>query len=149
MGFDLRRYQNVTFVGKIQVGVMNRTILATGAILGLLAVALGALGAHGLKEAIPPPALESFRTGVTYQMYHALFLLVLGGMKGLGAGSRKAIFYLILGGVVCFSFSIYALTTGPLAGLDFSFIGWVTPVGGLLLIGGWALLLYRVFTSLA
>jgi uncharacterized membrane protein YgdD (TMEM256/DUF423 family) len=127
---------------------MNRTIVATGAILGLLAVVLGALGAHALKTVLTPSALESFRTGVSYQMYHALFLLVLGSMNRLDDSSKKGIFYLILGGVVCFSFSIYALTTGPLAGLDFSSMGWITPAGGALLIAGWGLLLYRVFKFL-
>ena len=128
---------------------MNRTIMATGAILGLIAVVLGALGAHALKTTLSASALDSFRTGVTYQMYHALFLLILGGLNGLEEGVKKSIFYLILGGVVCFSFSIYALTTGPLAGLDFTGIAWITPLGGVLLISGWALLLYRVFKSLA
>ena len=128
---------------------MNRTILGTGAILGLLAVVLGALGAHALKTALAPSALDSFRTGVSYQMYHALFLLVLGSMPGLAEGEKKGIFYLILAGVVCFSLSIYALTTGPLADLDLSSLAWITPLGGLLLITGWGLLLYRVFKSLA
>ena len=127
---------------------MNRTILVVGAILGLLAVILGALGSHVLKTALSDATLDSFRTGVAYQMYHALFLLILGSMRGLEAGAKKMVFYLVLGGIFCFSFSIYALTTGPLAGLDFSPIGWITPLGGLLLISGWALLLYRVFKFL-
>ena len=127
---------------------MNRTILASGTILGLVGVVLGALGAHALKSMLTASALESFRTGVTYQMYHALFLLVLGSINGLDKSLKKPIFYLILTGVLCFSFSIYALTTGPLAGLDFSAIAWLTPVGGVLLICGWGLMLYRVFKSL-
>jgi uncharacterized membrane protein YgdD (TMEM256/DUF423 family) len=124
---------------------MNKTILGTGAFLGFLAVVLGALGAHTLKTVLTEATLESFKTGVAYQMYHALFLLFLGSTSRLEDRVKKPVFFLILAGVICFSFSIYALTTGPLAGLDFSSIGWITPVGGLLLISGWLLLLYRVF----
>ncbi|MDX1333300.1 MAG: DUF423 domain-containing protein, partial [Robiginitalea sp.] len=125
------------------------TILATGALFGFLAVVLGALGAHSLKTVLSETALESFRTGVSYQMYHALFLLFLGSTTRLGDRVKKPVYFLILAGVLCFSGSIYALTTGPLAGLDFSPIGWITPVGGVLLIGGWLLLLYRVFRPVA
>ncbi len=128
---------------------MNKTILVTGAVLGLLAVVLGALGAHALKGVLPVDALESFRTGVAYQMYHALFLLFLGSTGHLAVRVKKQIYALVLGGVLCFSFSIYALTTGPLAGLDFTPVGWITPLGGILLIAGWGLLLYRVIRPLA
>jgi uncharacterized membrane protein YgdD (TMEM256/DUF423 family) len=128
---------------------MNKTILATGVLFGLLAVVLGALGAHSLKTVLSETALESFRTGVAYQMYHALFLLFLGSTTRLEDRVKKPVYFLILAGVLCFSCSIYALTTGPLAGLDFSPIGWITPVGGVLLIGGWLLLLYRVFRPVA
>ena len=124
---------------------MNKTILATGALFGLLAVVLGALGAHALKDVLPPSSLESFRTGVAYQMYHALLLLFLGGTSFFRDREKKPVYFLILAGVLCFSFSIYGLTTGPLAGLDFSPVAWITPLGGILLISGWLLLLYRVF----
>lgn len=124
---------------------MNKTILATGAIFGLLAVILGALGAHALKADLGNAALESYRTGVAYQMYHALFLLFLGGTPYLKEREKKPVYFLVLAGVCCFSFSIYGLTTGPLAGLDFGPVAWVTPVGGALLISAWVLLLYRVF----
>lgn len=127
---------------------MNKTIVGTGAILGMLAVILGALGAHALKTQLPEGALSSFKTGVAYQMYHALFLIILGSMNALTARTKRIVFYLIAGGVFCFSFSIYALTTGPLAGMDFSAIGWITPVGGMLLIGGWGLFFYRVLRGL-
>lgn len=124
---------------------MNKTIIGTAAALGLTGVALGALGAHALREQLEPDALESFQTGVRYQMYHALFLLFLGLGRNLGEQTRKWIFRLILGGTLCFSFSIYLLSTSGVTGWDFSAVGWVTPVGGLLLLLGWGLLLYRVF----
>ena len=124
---------------------MNKTILGTGAFFGFLAVVLGALGAHALKALLSAEALESFRTGVSYQMYHALFLLFLGSTTRVADRIKRVLYFLVLAGILCFSFSIYALTTGPLAGLDFSPIGWITPVGGILLISSWLLLLYRVF----
>lgn len=124
---------------------MNKTILATGALFGMLAVILGALGAHALKTILNDTSLESFRTGVAYQMYHALFLLFLGSTSYLKDREKRPVYFLILSGILCFSFSIYGLTAGPLAGMDFRSFAWVTPVGGVLLISGWLLLLYRVF----
>lgn len=127
---------------------MNKTIVVTGALLGMLAVILGAFGAHSLKAQLPEATLDSYQTGVTYLMYHALFLIILGSMDVLRAQAKRLVFYLVATGVCVFSFSIFALTTGPLAGLDFSPIGWITPIGGLLLISGWAVFGYRVFRAL-
>ncbi len=127
---------------------MNKTILATGALFGFLAVILGALGSHSLKAVLSNDSLESFGTGVAYQMYHALFLLFLGSTNYLKDREKRPVYLLILSGVLCFSFSIYGLTTGPLAGLDFSSVAWVTPLGGALLISGWLLMLYRVFSPM-
>lgn len=127
---------------------MNKTILATGALFGFLAVILGALGAHSLKAVLSNDSLESFGTGVAYQMYHALFLLFLGSTNYLKDREKRPVYLLILSGVLCFSFSIYGLTTGPLAGLDFSSVAWATPLGGALLISGWLLMLYRVFSPM-
>ena len=59
---------------------MNKTILLTATIFGLLAIILGAFGAHGLEKVVEQSALDSFETGVRYQMYHALFLLLLGNV---------------------------------------------------------------------
>ena len=127
---------------------MNKAILGTGTLFGLLAVILGAFGAHYLKVRLPADTLDSYQTGVTYLMYHALFLLILGSMTSLQTGEKRTVFYLVASGVFFFSFSILALTTAPLAGLDLSSIGWVTPIGGVLLIAGWAVFGYRVFRGL-
>lgn len=126
---------------------MNKTIWAVGAFFGLTAVALGALGSHALRESLPGTALESFQTGVQYQMYHALFLLVLGSQKWMDGRHLKLVFGLITAGVVCFSFSIYALSTEAVTGLDFGGIALVTPLGGGLLLAGWGWVLYRALTS--
>jgi uncharacterized membrane protein YgdD (TMEM256/DUF423 family) len=122
---------------------MNKTMIGAGAALGLLAVMLGALGAHALRDLLAPDSLESYQTGVQYQMYHALFLLFLGLHAKLPRRERLIAFRLVAVGVLCFSGSIYALSTAALTGLDFTPVAWVTPLGGLFLIAGWAWLLYR------
>lgn len=119
---------------------MNKTIFLTGILFGILAILLGAFGAHGLEEKLSADAIQTFETGVKYQMYHALFLLVLGSLKQLPETNKKWIFYLVIVGVILFSFSIYFLATNVLTGFDFKTIGFVTPIGGLLLIMAWALL---------
>ena len=115
--------------------------MATGAIFGILAVILGAFGAHALKKVLDLQQLNTFETGVRYQMYHALFLLFLGLVPGIAERKKKAIFYLVVVGVVLFSGSIYLLATNNLTSFNFNVIGFVTPIGGLLLIIGWSLLL--------
>jgi uncharacterized membrane protein YgdD (TMEM256/DUF423 family) len=124
---------------------MNKTIVGTSALLGMLAVIFGALGAHSLKTWLTPEALNSFRTGVEYQMYHALFLLYISESKLLTKRFKKEIFTVILTGVFCFSGSIYLLTTSEITGINFKPFAWITPIGGVFLILGWALLGFRVF----
>lgn len=120
---------------------MNRTILITAAIFGIVAIALGAFAAHGLKEVLSTEALQTFETGVRYQMYHAIMLLFVGGTSFLNAKSKDIIFYLVLIGVVFFSGSIYGLSTMDVTGINFKSVGFITPIGGLLLISAWALML--------
>ncbi len=123
---------------------MNKTILATGLLFGMLAVVLGAFGAHALKKALTPEALNTFETGVKYQMYHALFLLVLSVITIVPENTKKVVFYLIVIGMILFSFSIYLLATNKLTGVDFRKIGFITPIGGTLLILGWGYLLFSL-----
>ncbi len=127
---------------------MNRTILVTGIFFGTLAVMLGAFAAHGLGKLVAADAMQTFDVGVKYQMYHALFLLVLGSMEQLSERSKKVVFYFIIVGTVLFSFSIYLLATNSLTDFDFKTIGFVTPIGGTLLILGWIILGYRIFRQL-
>lgn len=126
---------------------MKRTLLLTGSILGLTAVILGAFGAHGLKESLTPEAINSFETGVRYQMYHAFLLLLIGAALPLTLKAQKSAFYLILSGVLLFSGSIYLLTTKPITGIDISTIAWITPIGGALLISAWILITYNFIKS--
>ena len=120
---------------------MNKKIIITAGVFGLLSVVLGAFGAHGLKSIISIESLQSFETGVRYQMYHALLLLIVGSNSNLTAKIKNTIFYLILIGIVLFSGSIYGLATNELTSFDFKSMAFITPVGGLLLILSWLVLL--------
>lgn len=122
---------------------MDKKIISTGAILGMIAIILGAFGAHALKKVLSIEQLITFETGVRYQMYHALFLLFIGMMDMLSQKAKKTIYYLVLTGVILFSGSIYLLATNDLTSFDFKVIGFVTPIGGLLLILAWGVLLYN------
>ncbi|RKS12991.1 DUF423 domain-containing protein [Flavobacterium sp. 120] len=126
---------------------MDKRILSTGAILGMIAIILGAFGAHALKKVLSIEQLSTFETGVRYQMYHALFLLFFGLMKGIPQKTKKAIYFLVLFGVILFSGSIYLLATNDLTSFDFKIIGFVTPIGGLLLILGWGVLLMNIMNK--
>jgi uncharacterized membrane protein YgdD (TMEM256/DUF423 family) len=122
---------------------MDKKIISTGAILGMIAIILGAFGAHALKKVLSVEQLSTFETGVRYQMYHALFLLFIGMIGILSQKAKKTIYYLVLTGVIFFSGSIYLLATNSLTPFDFKVIGFVTPIGGLLLILAWGVLLYN------
>jgi uncharacterized membrane protein YgdD (TMEM256/DUF423 family) len=126
---------------------MDKKILSTGAILGMIAIILGAFGAHALKKVLSIEQLSTFETGVRYQMYHALFLLFLGLLKDVPQKTKKAIYFLVLFGVILFSGSIYLLATNDLTSFDFKIIGFVTPIGGLLLILGWGVLLLNIMNK--
>jgi uncharacterized membrane protein YgdD (TMEM256/DUF423 family) len=120
---------------------MKRTIFITATFLGMLAIILGAFAAHGLKTLIPVESQHTFETGVRYQMYHAFFLLIIGNLKFITEKGKRTIFYLVIIGLVFFSGSIYGLATNSLTSFDFKSIGFITPVGGLLLIIAWFVLL--------
>ncbi len=124
---------------------MNKTIFCTGVFFGLLAVVIGAFGAHGLGSLVSVGEVDTFKTGVTYQMYHALFLLILASVRSISEENKKLVYYFIISGIVLFSFSIYLLATNSLTGFDFRAIGFITPIGGVLLILGWLLLGYRAY----
>jgi uncharacterized membrane protein YgdD (TMEM256/DUF423 family) len=123
---------------------MDKKILSTGAILGMIAIILGAFGAHALKKVLSIEQLSTFETGVRYQMYHALFLLFIGLMKNISLKAKKTIYFLVLFGILLFSGSIYLLATNDLTTFDFKVIGFVTPIGGLLLIVAWVVLFINI-----
>jgi len=120
-----------------------RAFLVLGAVLALLGVALGAFGAHGLRERVSAGDLEIFETGVRYQMYHALALLAVAWVASRRPGTAAtAAGWLFVGGIVVFSGSLYALV---LSGVRW--LGAVTPLGGLSFLGGWAALIWAVWRA--
>ncbi len=120
---------------------MNNKIISTAAFFGMTSIVLGAFGAHALKQVLTVEQLTTFETGVKYQMYHALFLLFLGLNNHLNTKVKKTILVLTIFGVIFFSGSIYLLATDCLNTFNFKGIGFVTPLGGLLLIIAWSLLM--------
>lgn len=116
-----------------------------GAAVLLVAVALGAFGAHGLRAHLDADALEVWHTGVTYQFYHGLGLLFLAGSAArLRPSTVRWARRMFLFGILCFSGSIYLLSTRDWLGTQVlaHYIGPVTPLGGLLFMSGWAMLLF-------
>lgn len=119
---------------------MKKTVLLTASVYGMTAVILGAFGAHLFKQFLAPEKLVGFETGVRYQMYNAIVLLILGlFLKFETAYEKNAAGCLIIGGFL-FSVSIYFLSFADLWGINLKFLGPVTPLGGLLMIIGWFLL---------
>ena len=125
----------------------DKKIVVSASILAAVSIALGAFGAHGLKEMVSSDALRSFETGVRYQMYHALALLCIGFAKAVPARTRNWVFRFFIFGIVLFSGSIYVLSIKEILSFNVSFLGPVTPIGGLLLIIGWLSLLYGIITT--
>ena len=126
---------------------MDKKISITGASIGMVAIILGAFGAHALKKVLTPEQLISFETGVRYQMYQAFFLFFLATQNDIQEKTKKTIFTLILSGTLFFSGSIYLLSTTGITGVNFKPIGFITPIGGLLLIIAWGILGYSILKS--
>ncbi len=120
---------------------MQNIVLTIGFFFGLTAIILGAFGAHALKKNFTTEQLNSFETGIKYQMYHALLLVLLGLNLSFINVLHQWAAVLIIIGVCLFSFSIYGLTFFGSKGKNVRFLGPVTPIGGLLLVIGWLLLL--------
>lgn len=119
----------------------NNCAIITGATFGLLAIILGAFGAHALKKVLSVDKLASFEVGVRYQTYNALFLLLIGYNANFELSLVQWAFYLVTIGTVLFSFSIYVLALSEYLKKNFKFLGPITPLGGLLMILGWGCLL--------
>tara|TARA_R110002126_G_scaffold182052_3_gene330775 strand:- start:709 stop:1095 length:387 start_codon:yes stop_codon:yes gene_type:complete len=118
-----------------------------GALLGLLAVIFGAFGAHLLKKIFTIEQLHSFETGVKYQMYHALVILMLSFNLNLESSLEKNMMFCFIIGTFLFSFSIYGLCISAAKGKKLKILGPITPLGGLFLVIGWGLLLYYFIKS--
>ena len=109
----------------------------SGAVAASIGVGLGAFGAHGLKSRLDPDMLAAFETGVRYQMYHAIAILVTAiAVWHIDGRLVRIAGWLFTSGIVIFSGSLYALA---LSGI--SMLGAVTPLGGLAFLAGWACLI--------
>lgn len=124
----------------------DKKIAVTAAFLGAITIAIGAFGAHGLENLVDADAIASFGTGVRYQMYHVLALLILGFATVVPKKTRKWVFWSFILGIILFSGSIYVLSLKSVLSFDVSFLGPVTPIGGLLLIFGWLRLGFGLLT---
>ena len=126
---------------------MDKKIILTALFFGFISIVLGAFGAHALKKVLSVDQLSSFEVGVRYMMYHALFLLFIGTTQILLPEQKNVIYYLTLFGTLFFSVSIFLLSTSNATGINFKFLGPITPIGGLLLITSWGLVLYYVIVK--
>src|SRR4029079_17464974 len=126
---------------------MHKTFLSLGALFGGIAVALVAFGAHGLKNIVSSDVVSVFQTGVQYQMYHTLALLVVAIVyERLPNQWIRWSGYLFSFGILFFSGSLYLITALKAEEKSIPvFIGAVTPLGGLLFILGWLSLLIGLF----
>lgn len=115
---------------------MDRVFFSLGALSALLAVALGAFAAHGLRARLAPELLATFEIGVRYQMFHALGLLAVAwAITRWPGGAAPAAGWLFVAGTLLFSGSLYGLALGGPR-----WLGPVTPLGGLAFLAGWACL---------
>lgn len=126
---------------------MNEIALVFAAFFGATAIILGAFGAHLLKKKLSTEQLQSFETGIKYQIYHAIVLLVLGFQLKESSTIDQYIFLAFIIGTLLFSFSIYGLVISSAKNKKIKFLGPITPLGGLFLVAGWLLLFYK-FTVL-
>lgn len=128
---------------------MYSTFIKAAAILGALAVALGAFGAHALKQRTTDAVISIFETGVRYQFYHVLALLLVSVLYKDFA-NRWMIYagWLFIAGIILFSGSLYLLTFFKIAAKpQFNWVGAITPIGGIGFIAGWLCLLMGIIKS--
>ncbi len=117
---------------------MNKRLLTAGALFAASAVMLGAFGAHALKVRLTTEMLQVFETGVRYQFYHGIALLVCGLLyASFPVKQMKIAGSLFIAGIVLFSGSLYAISLLSMSGGSIGPAGILTPIGGLLFIMGW------------
>lgn len=126
---------------------MEKKILLTALCFGFVSIVLGAFGAHTLKKVMSPDQLGSFEVGVRYMMYHALFLLFVSSTSFLLPEQKNVVYNLALLGTLFFSVSIFLLSTSAISGVNFKFLGPITPIGGLLLIASWGMTFFYIITK--
>ena len=127
---------------------MNRRIILTASFFGAVAVMLGAFGAHGLKNLVSADAVAIWNKGVEYQFYHTFALLFLSTFNRFRTKLVDLSYLCFTVGMVFFSGSLYLLATLQITHIQFiNIIGPITPLGGVLLIAGWALLFFAALKN--
>jgi len=126
--------------------VLDKNMVVTASFLTAITIALGAFGAHGLKNIVEASALNTFETGVRYQMYHCLAILVLGLAPTIQEKIKKIVFWFFILGIILFSGSIYLLALNEVLPFSAAKIGFITPIGGLMFIIGWFWFAYKILT---
>ena len=119
---------------------MKNLVLTIASLYGMIAVILGAFGAHAFKKILPAEKLASFEVGVRYQMYHAIVLLAVGMYFQFNNGLERSAAWCLIAGTFVFSVSIYLLSFAEHWNVNLKFLGPITPLGGLFMIIGWGLL---------
>ncbi|MEQ9278547.1 MAG: DUF423 domain-containing protein [Balneola sp.] len=121
----------------------NPTILVIASFLAALAVGLGAFGAHALEESLSPKRLDTWNTAVTYHMWHALALIALALVSRVFEVDLAWSLNLIVAGIFIFSGSLYLLCL-----TDTSWLGAITPIGGICFILGWLIAGWKFITQI-
>ena len=125
---------------------MRKTFLRLGSLFAMLAVMLGAFGAHGLQEVILPERMITYETGVRYQFYHALAIVMIGTLYYFGKKSfLRYAGWSFIAGILCFSGSLYLLSLSDILEVPAEILGPITPIGGTFFIAGWVLLFLATF----
>ena len=126
--------------------VFDKNIVVTASFLAAATIAMGAFGAHGLKNMVDAAALTTFETGIRYQMYHCLAILAVGLAPSIPEKIKKTVFWFFILGILLFSGSIYLLALNEVLPFNSAKIGFITPIGGLLFIIGWIWFAFKMLS---
>jgi uncharacterized membrane protein YgdD (TMEM256/DUF423 family) len=142
-----RQQNSLPFIFHVLIVYMHKGFLKTASFFGALSVAMGAFGAHALKQRVSDYAVSIFETGVRYQFYHVFALLACAFVyKEFRTSLIKWSGILFIAGIILFSGSLYVLTFIKAAVLPgYDWVGAITPVGGLCFIAGWICLFIAAF----
>lgn len=127
--------------------MINKRIVLTGSLLIIVAIILGAFGAHALKDILSIDKLQSFEVGVRYQFYSGIVFLVLGLTSDKIPFSIRTFYTLQIIGILLFSGSIYLLSVEELIHVNLKFLGPITPIGGVLMISAWVIFIFHLFKN--
>ena len=125
----------------------NKKITVLAAVMGTLTIIIGAFGAHGLKEIVSEKTITSFETGVRYQMYHVIVILIIGFSAYIDPKTQKWVSRFFMVGILLFSGSIYLIVMKDIFFINTKILSIATPIGGLFLIIGWLRLTYGIIVN--